>query len=446
LLRNGLLLLVAIATACPCAGASFDCTLAKSDGERAVCNDLLLSKLDEDLAVAYRHALKLGIGVKQLNASQRAWLEVRDVCAASNSLGNCRSLDLMYRQRLRNVLASILAARSKATEDEKSARSQFFARIEGVWVTSYFRQGNVVWWEGHGGNAPDKKSYYLFGPRELQIEADAPSELPRKRARLAYGRFQKTSDDEAIIEFIRASGSTSELGPVISTKRLRRSADGRSLTLLDDSDSAKPPVEQLFNLADRKFAEDLLESVYRSPDEAFEFKVPRLFIQCHRSTGRNLGHSWEAWEPDECTDQAPLCGDEQDSLHTEVCFSIPRKELDDPLGYSGATMYVAEVTDHAEAVHCLAGKPNWVSIDAKPVSPGISQSAQFTSGDNWPGGGVDHSIIRAIHGEKCYEIGRSLGFAAGGYEYSISTNFYSLDKPWIEGQLDKAISSLRFLK
>jgi uncharacterized protein len=54
--------------------ASFDCSKAKTETEKAICSDSILSKLDDDLAVAYRKALKAGYrdGLKE---NQRLWLK-----------------------------------------------------------------------------------------------------------------------------------------------------------------------------------------------------------------------------------------------------------------------------------------------------------------------------------------------------------------------------------
>ena len=61
--------------------ASFDCKKASTAGEKAICADATLSKLDEQLAQAYRQALKKGSRA-QVQAAQKAWLKEQRSCGA----------------------------------------------------------------------------------------------------------------------------------------------------------------------------------------------------------------------------------------------------------------------------------------------------------------------------------------------------------------------------
>jgi uncharacterized protein len=54
--------------------ASFDCTKAKTGTEKTICSDPALSKLDDDLSVAYRKALKASAS-EAIKKEQRAWLK-----------------------------------------------------------------------------------------------------------------------------------------------------------------------------------------------------------------------------------------------------------------------------------------------------------------------------------------------------------------------------------
>ena len=62
--------------------ASFDCTKASTAGEKAICADATLSKLDEQLAQAYKQALQKGSRAK-VQAAQRAWLKERNTNCGS---------------------------------------------------------------------------------------------------------------------------------------------------------------------------------------------------------------------------------------------------------------------------------------------------------------------------------------------------------------------------
>lgn len=61
--------------------ASFDCKLARSKAETMICTDAGLSKLDEQLGLAYARSLKTAIDPQTEKAKQLAWLKTRNACA-----------------------------------------------------------------------------------------------------------------------------------------------------------------------------------------------------------------------------------------------------------------------------------------------------------------------------------------------------------------------------
>ncbi len=68
--------------------ASFDCAKAHSKLERAICADLRLSALDDELAGVYRDALALAFDRAALKKSQRDWLmKVRDLSTNPEEIG-----------------------------------------------------------------------------------------------------------------------------------------------------------------------------------------------------------------------------------------------------------------------------------------------------------------------------------------------------------------------
>ena len=80
----------------PLAGqaASFDCSRASTADEKAICADPELSKLDEQLAEAYKQALQKGPGTK-VQADQSSWLKERRACGADSSC-----LTSLYNKRI----------------------------------------------------------------------------------------------------------------------------------------------------------------------------------------------------------------------------------------------------------------------------------------------------------------------------------------------------------
>jgi len=63
-----------------CYSASFDCNKAKSKVEKAICGDSELSKLDEDMATAYKFALKTHPVSGYVKARQKDWLSLNGYC------------------------------------------------------------------------------------------------------------------------------------------------------------------------------------------------------------------------------------------------------------------------------------------------------------------------------------------------------------------------------
>ena len=91
----------------PTQAASFDCSLAKSPTEKAICNDPALSLLDEKLNVAFKAAREQWASAARdyvLN-DQRAWL--RDVSSEfsgqPNNVEALKQLKERYRKRNRHL-------------------------------------------------------------------------------------------------------------------------------------------------------------------------------------------------------------------------------------------------------------------------------------------------------------------------------------------------------
>jgi len=85
--------------------AGFDCAKAASPTEKTICADAALSKLDGDLAAAWKKALAKGGDTAGLKAAQLKWLKQRDQCGTeAPCLGD------RYRERLASLNGTPLAA------------------------------------------------------------------------------------------------------------------------------------------------------------------------------------------------------------------------------------------------------------------------------------------------------------------------------------------------
>ena len=80
----------------PTHAASFDCSKASTETEKAICNDNELGALDERLSNAYAIAKKFG-NAQLVKSEQKSWLKLRDTC------GNSLCIKNKYVGRLREL-------------------------------------------------------------------------------------------------------------------------------------------------------------------------------------------------------------------------------------------------------------------------------------------------------------------------------------------------------
>ena len=74
------IVLVLLLAALP-AAAVIDCSRAKTNAEKMLCSNSRLMQADQQLAQAWRDAIRRGADPKELMESQRTWLrDVRDAC------------------------------------------------------------------------------------------------------------------------------------------------------------------------------------------------------------------------------------------------------------------------------------------------------------------------------------------------------------------------------
>ncbi len=86
--------LVCLALAPSAQAASFDCAKAGTKVEKLICADAELSKLDEELNVAYKAALKDDMQADAIKQAQKLWLNGRNAC------GNKDCIMEFYRSRV----------------------------------------------------------------------------------------------------------------------------------------------------------------------------------------------------------------------------------------------------------------------------------------------------------------------------------------------------------
>lgn len=77
-------LLSCLATAQPAQAASFDCAKATTKIEKLICADAELSKLDDELNVAYNIAMQDEPYAENVQQTQKQWLRDRNQCRAAD--------------------------------------------------------------------------------------------------------------------------------------------------------------------------------------------------------------------------------------------------------------------------------------------------------------------------------------------------------------------------
>lgn len=84
--------------------ASFDCALARTEVEQAICGSHELARLDRHMSDAYAFKLTWEedeVRRQKIRAEQRAWLRTRDANCRGPAIAAC--LNVMYQRRLKEV-------------------------------------------------------------------------------------------------------------------------------------------------------------------------------------------------------------------------------------------------------------------------------------------------------------------------------------------------------
>lgn len=82
------LFIAVILTSVTINAASFNCDLASTTVEDIICSNTDISKLDEELSVAYKNALKRDKASSRIKNEQRAWNKTRNQCADIECIRN----------------------------------------------------------------------------------------------------------------------------------------------------------------------------------------------------------------------------------------------------------------------------------------------------------------------------------------------------------------------
>jgi uncharacterized protein YecT (DUF1311 family) len=135
----------------PAHAASFDCSKAATAMEKAICGDQELSRLDEELASAYKAALKDKAHAAFIRKLQRDWLSQTRACATS---GEC--IKERYRHRIATLRAGVVTSPAGKLAD---------ARISHT--ATRLMDGRVLIAGGEGGEDEDGTTSGALASAEL---------------------------------------------------------------------------------------------------------------------------------------------------------------------------------------------------------------------------------------------------------------------------------------
>lgn len=96
--------------------ASFDCAKVQARVEKMICADAELSKLDDDMAVAYTTAREVGGDEASLLTTQRQWQKERNSCANALCVKN------IYSTRLSSLASAVNSKRAHIEEYSTASR------------------------------------------------------------------------------------------------------------------------------------------------------------------------------------------------------------------------------------------------------------------------------------------------------------------------------------
>lgn len=131
--------------------AGFDCTKATSQVEKLICSDGELSKLDDDMAAAYRATTAAPVMADQVRVDQRKWLTERNACSEVPCIKS------VYNRRIDELRAARISPNSAQTLE-----GEYTQRIRQCEGTTSQATGCITSEEGIRLEKRDAGSYYLY--------------------------------------------------------------------------------------------------------------------------------------------------------------------------------------------------------------------------------------------------------------------------------------------
>jgi hypothetical protein len=192
-------------------------------------------------------------------------------------------------------------------------------------------------------------------------------------------------------------------------------------------------------LSPRLLSAQAITRIFTDPDGAFSFRYSNQLIDCEQKPQQSK---------QACVAFAGVCDQligEEENQTSKACFAYPRNKFTDSPTFASATFSV-EVVDHdATKNSCLGGPPEDADKHGTAIIHGVS-FAVFETGEGGMNQGTFVEVYRTFHGGKCYQLGiDTAGSADGVFDPPVKE---LSDSDWreINGTLEQARKSFRFLK
>jgi hypothetical protein len=185
--------------------------------------------------------------------------------------------------------------------------------------------------------------------------------------------------------------------------------------------------------------------IFTEPDGAFSFQYSNQLIRCEKSPRGE----WIWNPPQNCSAYIPTCDEligTQQRQTSIACFAYPRNRFTNTPAFEAATFSVEIVDHNATRKSCLT---EHAEADEERVGTNTINGISFTVFEIRTGAMnqfFDGRAYRTFHKAKCYQLGINVATAnATVYEPPVRT---LTDADWheVNGTLEEALKSFRFLK
>jgi hypothetical protein len=182
---------------------------------------------------------------------------------------------------------------------------------------------------------------------------------------------------------------------------------------------------------------------FTAPGGAFSFRYSDQLIHCEQEKQKDGSYDWN---PETCSAYIPVC-DDTASATSIVCFAYPRNRFTNTQAFEAATFSVEVVHDRTTAKSCLAGPEAVQRVDkhGTAIVHGVSFKV-FGVGDSGTGQGTEGDVYRTFHGGKCYQLGVNVATSDVATDDPPQRELTDADLHEINGTLEQARKSFRFLK